>query len=197
MAQDTAIQNRIQRVGELVGQIEATADPNVRALAKDLLESLMAFHGAALERMLEIASEAGEAGETLIRKFGRDELVSSVLLLYGLHPEELPSRVTAALEKTKAYLESHAAQAELVSIGDQGAVTVRLKMKPNGCGSTAASVKSYLEAAILNAAPDASSIVVEDVGGAAPGSGFVSIAQLAGGKALATSSAVREQGSSD
>ena len=64
MAQDASIQKRIQRIGEIVGQLESTADPNARALAKDLLESLMAFHGAALERILEIASEAGERGET-------------------------------------------------------------------------------------------------------------------------------------
>ena len=86
MAEDTALQNQMQRIGEMVGQLEADADPNARALAKELLESLMAFHGAALERILEIASEAGEAGETIIRKCGRDELVSSALLLYGLHP---------------------------------------------------------------------------------------------------------------
>ena len=64
MAQDASIQTRIQRIGEIVEQLESTADPNARALAKDLLESLMAFHGAALERILEIASEAGGEGET-------------------------------------------------------------------------------------------------------------------------------------
>src|ERR1700687_5158545 len=91
MAQDTALLKRIQRIGEVVEQIESSGDPNARAVAKELLESLMALHGAALERILELASEAGEAGETIIRKCGRDELVSSLLLLYGLHPEDLRS----------------------------------------------------------------------------------------------------------
>jgi hypothetical protein len=59
MAQDIAFRNRIQRIGEVVEQLESAADPSARAMAKELLESLMALHGAALERILEIASEAG------------------------------------------------------------------------------------------------------------------------------------------
>jgi len=70
MPQDTTIQKRFQRIGEILGQIESTADPSTRALAKELLELLMAFHGAALERLLEIAFSAGTAGETLIREYG-------------------------------------------------------------------------------------------------------------------------------
>jgi hypothetical protein len=62
MARDKEIQKRMQRIGETVEQLESAADPNSRAMAKELLESLMALHGAALERILELASEAGEAG---------------------------------------------------------------------------------------------------------------------------------------
>jgi Fe-S cluster biogenesis protein NfuA len=193
MAQAKELQKRMQRIGEIVEQLESTADPHARAMAKELLESLMALHGAALERILELASEPGEAGETIIRKCGRDELVSSLLLLYGLHPEDLRTRVTRALEKSKGYLESHAASAELVSIGEDGTVTVRIAVKANGCGSTAATVRSTLEAAIQDAAPDASSIVVEETGAGLTRSGFVSVAQLESGQAMAALSAARTQ----
>jgi Fe-S cluster biogenesis protein NfuA len=185
MAEDKELQKRMQRIGEVVEQLESTIDPNARAMAKELLESLMALHGAALERILELASEAGEAGDTIIRKCGRDELVSSLLLLYGLHPEDLRTRVNRTLEKSKGYLESHAGSAELVSIGEDGTVTVRLAVKANGCGSTVASVKSTLEAAIQDAAPDATSIVVEETGAGPTRSGFVSVAQLESGQAMA------------
>ncbi len=86
MAQDTALQKQIQRIGEMVEQLESTADPNARAMAKELLESLMALHGAAFERILEFASEAGEAGDAIIRKCGRDELVSSLLASLRVAP---------------------------------------------------------------------------------------------------------------
>jgi Fe-S cluster biogenesis protein NfuA len=197
MAQDTALLKRIQRIGEVVEQIESSADPNARAVAKELLESLMALHGAALERILELASEAGEAGETIIRKCGRDELVSSLLLLYGLHPEDLRSRVLGALEKSRAYLASHAASAELVSIREDDTVTLRLHLKSNGCGSSAASVKSTLETAIQDVAPDAAAIVVEESSAALTQSGFVSVAQLQSGRAMAALSVARAQRSGD
>ena len=195
MAQDSAFQKRIQRIGEVVEQLESAADPNARALAKELLESLMALHGAALERILELVSEAGEAGETIVGKCGRDELVSSVLLLYGLHPVDLRSRVTRAMEKVRPYLESHAASAEVVSVGDDGRVNVRLHIKSNGCGSSA--VKSTLEAALQDAAPDAAAIIVEEAGGTLAGSGFVSVAQLQSGQAIAALSLARAQRSGD
>ena len=192
MGHDKPLQQRIERIGELVAQIEATADPNVRALARDLVESLMAFHGAGLERILELASEAGPAGDKLIQQCGRDELAGSLLLLYGLHPEDLHARVTHALEESRAFLNSHAAKAEVISIGESG-VTVRLHQKPNGCGSTAATVKATLEAALLNAAPDAAAIVVEEVGREAPASGFVALTQLTGGKTTAAALGARVQ----
>jgi Fe-S cluster biogenesis protein NfuA len=197
MALNKELQKRMQRIGEMVEQLESAVDPNSRAMARELLESLMALHGAALERILELASEAGEAGESIIRRCGRDELVSSLLLLYGLHPEDLRTRVTRALEKSKGYLESHAASAELVSIDGEGAVRLRLQVKSNGCGSTAAAVKSTLEAAIQDAAPDASSIVVEETGAGLTRSGFVSLAQLESGQAMAALSVAHTQRSGD
>jgi Fe-S cluster biogenesis protein NfuA len=184
MSTDPSFQKRVQRIGEIVEQVEASADPHSRALAKELLESVMALHGSAVERMLQIVSESGEAGRDLIRKLGRDDLVSSLLLLYGLHPEDLHARVTHALEKLRAHLASHAASAELLSVGEDGAVRVRLQMKSNGCGTSAASLKSTLEAALQNAAPDATSIVIEETG-ANTQSGFVSLAQLQNGQSTA------------
>jgi Fe-S cluster biogenesis protein NfuA len=195
---DTALQKRMRRIGEIVEQLESAADPNMRAIARELLESLMALHGAGIERILEIAANSGEAGESVIRNCGRDELVSSLLLLYGLHPENLSARVTRALEKLRSSLEPHSAKVELVSISDDGAVRVRLDLKPNGgCGSTAATLKSSVEAALQDAAPDATSIVVEETGASLTGSGFVSIGQLANGQSMAAAFVARIERSGD
>ena len=197
MPPDKDLQKRIQRIGEIVEQLEATADPNARAMAKELLESLMALHGAALEKILTITHEAGETGDSLIRKFGGDQLVSSLLLLYGLHPCDMQSRVTSALEKSRGFLDPHSAKAELISISEDGAVTLRLHLKPGSCGSTAATVKSMLEAAIQDAAPDAASILVQEADNGAPRSGFISVAQLANGQSMAALSAATTQRSGD
>jgi Fe-S cluster biogenesis protein NfuA len=181
MAQDTEFQQRIQRISVMVSELESTADPSSRKLAKDLIEALMALHSAGIERILEITSEVGQAGLAIIDKCGRDELVSSLLLLYGFHPDDMQTRVLRALEKSQVYLESHHARAELTSITENGTVTVRLEVKAGGCGSSA--VKSTLEGALQDAAPDAVSILVEEAGESLTRSGFVSVAQLAGGLA--------------
>ena len=68
MTRDTALQKRMQRIAAIIEQLESAADPNARALAKELLESLMALHGAGLERILELARDAGEAGTDDHRK---------------------------------------------------------------------------------------------------------------------------------
>ncbi len=184
MTEDPELKGKIQRIATLVEQLENSGDPHSRALTKELLESMMALHGAGLERILELASGSGEAGQSLIRQCARDELVSSLLLLYGLHPDDLRTRVNNALDKNKSFLQSHAAHAELLSIDDQGAVRVQLHHKPNGgCGSSAASVRSTLEAALQDAAPDASAILVQETG--AEVAGFVSITQLQNGQPLA------------
>lgn len=195
MANDKAIEAQIQRIGEIVEHLESSADPSTRATGKELLECVMALHGAALERILELTSEAGEAGEAIIRKCGHDEIVSSVLLLYGLHPQSLHTRVTSALEKSRKLLENHAANAELVSITDVGVVTLRLEVKSKGCG--AASLQSELKAAIQNAAPDATAIVVEDYGASLTGPGFVSLAQLKNSSSIDASIAEPRHGSAD
>jgi Fe-S cluster biogenesis protein NfuA len=160
-------------------------------MAKELLESLLALHGAGLERILELTAETGESGTAIIAKCGHDELVSSLLLLYGLHPDDLRTRVTRAFEKSRRQIESHGGTAELVSVSDDGAVRLRLEVKSGGCGSSASSLKSALEAAIQDAAPDATSIVVEEVGGSPTRSGFVSLAQLESGQAVAALSISR------
>jgi Fe-S cluster biogenesis protein NfuA len=196
MAQETALQNQIQRIAGIVQRLESEADPNSRALAKELLESLMALHGAGLERILELARQSGETGDAIIEKCGKDELVSSVLLLYGLHPDDLKTRVERAIEKSGKFLEPHAAHAELVSISEDGSVKVRLQMKPNGgCGSTAATLRATLEAALQDAAPDAASILIEEIGTAQPG--FVPIAQLQSGQSMPAFAAARAQRSGD
>jgi Fe-S cluster biogenesis protein NfuA len=198
MTQRDDFQERARSIETLVNQLEKAADPKLRTAAKELVQALMELHGASLERILEIVQDAGEPGRTLIDRFGRDELVRSVLLLYGLHPQDLRTRVLQALDNAKTTLRSHGATAELASIDEAGVVTIRFRAQSSGCGSAASSLRATIEAAAQDAAPDASSIVVEDFS-VAPlaGSTFVSIAALQSGQAAAALSGARAQRSGD
>jgi Fe-S cluster biogenesis protein NfuA len=156
----------------------------------------MEFHGAGLERWLDIIRESGDPGRAIIDRLGRDELVRSLLLLYGLHPVDLRTRVEQALEGMRSSVQSNGASAELISISDEGAVTVHFQAKSSGCGSTGSSLKASLLAALHEAAPDASSIHINDVSASSLGIAFVPLANLLPGDTAALSASAR-QGNGD
>jgi Fe-S cluster biogenesis protein NfuA len=174
MIQQHELQQQLHRVEELILTLEKNADPASRAVARELVQLLLELHGAGLERMLEITSESGALGNEIIDRFGQDELARSLLLLHGLHPLDLASRVAEGLDSIRPYLSSRNAGVELVSITD-GAVRTRLIGSAHGC--TASSLKSAIEEALAKAAPDLISITV-DVEPEPAASVFVPLASL-------------------
>jgi Fe-S cluster biogenesis protein NfuA len=173
---NTDFRERVQRIGGLVQEIEAIADPAVRASTKELVQALMDLHGAALERAMEIVSAAGGPGMSLIDLLGRDPMVSSVLVLYGLHPEELDSRVLQAIERVKPQLRKQGCEVELLELGE-GAVRLRVQTGEHACGSTANTVRATLEGAIYETAPDITALTIEGLDGK-PAGGFVALDTL-------------------
>lgn len=168
----------IQRIGGLVQEIESIADPAIRATTKDLVQSLMDLHGAAFEKALEIIAETREPGMSIIDRLGRDSLVSSVLILYGLHPEDLESRVVKAVDRVRQQLRKQGCEVELLGVND-GAIRMRVETGSHTCGSTAKTVQATLEAAMYDAAPDLTSLVIEGLE-EKPASGFVALDKLMG-----------------
>jgi hypothetical protein len=164
-------QQRLESIEAVIRQIEATGDPNVRTAARELVQLVMELHGAGLERILEILHSAGETGQSVLGTLGRDDVVSSLLVLYGLHPLGLEERVHQALEKANRQMRARDGCVELLSIED-GAV--RLHLKANGHGPA---LKEVVEAAIFQAAPDITSLVID---GAEEKQGFVPLEMLLG-----------------
>lgn len=178
MADEKEFQTRVQKIGTLVHQLEAIADPASRAAAKELVQLLMELHGTGLERILELVFESGDSGPNIIDELGHDPLVSSLLILYGLHPDELQSRVERKLEQIASKLRKMGAEAKLVSISG-GDVRVRVRMEGHACGSTGRTVQSTVEEALYEAAPDMTSLAVEGLDEPAEG-GFIAVEKLMG-----------------
>jgi Fe-S cluster biogenesis protein NfuA len=176
MSENKNVQRQMQRVEELVQSIETWADPNLRSKAVELVQALMDFHGAGLDRMMEITAEKGEVGYAIFDDFAKDDLVGNLLLLYGLHPLDLETRVAAALNKVRPSLNLHEGGVELLGISD-GVVHLSLQGNCDGCQSSAATLKHTIEEAIYAAAPDVAAIEVEGVvtSKSASNNGFVQI----------------------
>jgi Fe-S cluster biogenesis protein NfuA/nitrite reductase/ring-hydroxylating ferredoxin subunit len=173
------IKDQMKSIEALVQKIEKATDPALASTSKELVQLLMELHGTVLERMLEIIHETSTAGQSIIDALGRDELVRSLLVLYGLHPDNLETRVKQALEKTRPYLKSHGGNVNLVGVDNSGAVTLRLEGNCHGCPSSSATLKLAVEEAIYAAAPDVTAIIVQgSIQEEAPAIAFVPVSQL-------------------
>lgn len=175
---DKDFPTQAQRIEELVHEIEAMTDAGARAKALELVQLLMDVHGAALERMMELIAESEESCATIFDGFARDQLVGHLLLLYGLHPLELETRVVQALDKVRPYLASHHGGVELLGV-DEGVVRLRMQGSCHGCPSSAMTLRLAIEAAIYEAAPDVVRLEVEGVADKQP-AGLVQLGMTLG-----------------
>lgn len=158
---DQSFSSRMQRIEVLVQEAERLADPAAQDLTRELVQALLDLHAAGLANMLNVLARTPDGRVALDACVG-DGVVSSMLLLHGLHPLDLETRVRQALEKVGPALKSHGGGVELLAVEDG---TVRLRMEGNchGCPSSAETLKQTIEEAICEAAPDATRIDVEGV----------------------------------
>lgn len=179
MPDDKDFRTKVQRIGELVGALESIADPETRASAKSLVQLLLDLHSVGLERVMEIVASSGDSGQRAIDDLGRDPLVSSLLVLYGLHPLDLESRIVQAVEQIHPRVRKGGGELELLSIEND---TVRLHLRVTGhaCGSTAKTLKTMVEDALYEAAPDVNHLLIEGLDNEAGAVGFVPVGKLGG-----------------
>jgi Fe-S cluster biogenesis protein NfuA len=178
MSEHDDFQQRVRRIGALVEEIESIADPAARSSARQLVQLVMEFHGTALDRAMELLANGGEPGMAFIEQLGRDPIVSSLLALYGLHPENLDIRVRKAVERLEPRLQRDGAAIELLN-AENGAVRLRVTPGAHSCGSTTSALRTTVEDAIFEAAPDLASLSLEGLDGQ-PANGFVSLDKLTG-----------------
>lgn len=150
---------RSDRIEELVNRIEALADPAARAVTQELLQAVVELHAVALDRILNEVASAPQ-GKTVLQSLSRDDLVSSVLSLHGINPVPVEARVSDALEKARPYLQSHGGDVQLASV-HEATVRVRLQGSCGSCSSSAETLRSTVEAAVYNAAPEVATVVAE------------------------------------
>jgi len=151
------------RIEQLLDELHDVADPRALAIAEELLRSLTDLYGGGLERIMTLASDdAPEFGRRLVD----DELVGSLLVAHGLHPDDVETRVERALESVRPFLAEHDASVELLDIDlHAAAVHLWLSGAGDGCGSSGATLQLTVETAVIEAAPE---IVTIDVDRPAP-----------------------------
>jgi Fe-S cluster biogenesis protein NfuA len=177
MTETAELNKNLARLEALVHEAEELADPRLRGQIQEMVAYLLEFHREGLARMVNDVAALGVDGQALIDSWSRDPLVSHLLLLHDLHPEDPQSRVLAALEQVRPYLKSHGGNVEFLSLDEDGVVHLRLEGHCHGCPSSTATLRNTIEKAIYEAAPDVAGIEVEGVA-TSGGNGFVSLTSL-------------------
>lgn len=154
------------KIDELIQQVTALRDPAARDLAIELVQAVMGLHASALERILELAPEA-------VPTIAADELVSRVLVLHGLHPDDFATRFARAIDHLERFFDSRGGRIEVL---DPGPDVVRLRFTGNRPGAGAAA-RQAIEDAIYEAVPEAGELIVEGAGEERE-PGFVPLASL-------------------
>jgi hypothetical protein len=165
-------QEKMRRLGALVGELDQMPGGSSKVATKELIQLLMEVHGTGLERILELVKEAGG---TITHRIGEDPIARNLLLLYGLHPDDLETRVVKALDAIKGRLRKLDCEAKLVSI-HEGAVQVRLDISGHAHGSTRKDLRSIVEGGIYDLVPDLTSLTI--LGAEDESSGFVPLESL-------------------
>ncbi len=150
-----------ERIQRLTAELERQPDPAVRRLAEDLAASVLELHGEGLERLLATLDD--DARERL----AEDGVVSSLLMIHGLHPVPVETRVLRALDQVRPYMESHGGNVELLGVED-GVVRLRLMGSCDGCAASSSTLELAVEKAIQEEAPDVLGMFVEGAAAAAP-----------------------------
>lgn len=152
----------VARVEELMEALESIADPFAKTTAEELIGAIMDLYGEGLERVLGALDRSGGAGALIRKDLIDDGVVASLLLIHGLYPVDLRTRVQEALDTVRPYMESHGGNVELVSLED-GVARLALQGSCHGCPASQATLELAIENALLQAAPDLLGLEVSGV----------------------------------
>jgi Fe-S cluster biogenesis protein NfuA/nitrite reductase/ring-hydroxylating ferredoxin subunit len=150
----------ITRVQELTAQLEEVQDFQARALADELVSSVIQLYGAGLERIFAALEDPALAD--VRRQLVNDGVVASLLLIHGMYPVDLETRVLEALESVRPYMESHGGDVELLAVED-GVARMRLVGHCEGCPASASTLELAIKKALEETAPDLDGLEVEGV----------------------------------
>jgi len=157
-APDAEFEQRFARVEGLLAELAHSSDPMLERATREILATVLELHRRGLERVLEIA-----ARESIVREaLAADGRISAMLLLHGLHPIPLTERVSRTLGTLR---ERYRTKIESIDFEARGSAEIAVRVVPAkaACQSTRATLKKDLEDALIAAAPDVASLLVEIV----------------------------------
>jgi Fe-S cluster biogenesis protein NfuA len=154
-------QSRLERLDALLRETESIPDPAARVRLQEIVQTLLDLHGWGLDRLLGHVADAGAAGQAALDACARDDVVSGLLLLHGLHPLDTVRRVRQALDDVRPLLHARGGSVEALDVTD-GKVRLRLQGNSPQSAWSAATLRQTIEEAIHARAPEVVAVEITE-----------------------------------
>jgi Fe-S cluster biogenesis protein NfuA len=158
-----------ERIEALLDRIAESGDQRIVETAEDLVAAVVTLYGEGLTRAVQLLADAD------VLRLAGDQFVGPLLLLHGLHPDGVDTRIQAALDAVRPYLGSHAGGIDFLGIDADGVAHLRLQGSCDSCPGSTATVQGAIERAVLDAAPEVVKIEVEGMVEPPPPGGLLQI----------------------
>jgi hypothetical protein len=151
---------RMRQLEEQLTTLERSTTPEVQDQVRQIVQTLMALHGAGLAQVTKRLADGGETGQAILQACARDELAGTLLLLHGLHPWDLDTRLRWALSQLRPQLLAEGSSVFLISAKD-GVVRLGVASAPGEERTVSTRLRSLLQKALLAVAPEVAVVDVE------------------------------------
>lgn len=154
------VRRAIDMVDHITEELE-TAPVPVRDRSLEMLAIVVDLHEAGLAQITGAIDDELRPPPDVLTTLGRDDLVASVLLIHGLHPEPIDIRLHRTLDELQR-LSGPVASVQLVELTDDGA---RLRIRADN-PSDGYRLRLNVERALAERVPDLASVTID--GGTEP-----------------------------
>jgi Fe-S cluster biogenesis protein NfuA/nitrite reductase/ring-hydroxylating ferredoxin subunit len=155
----TSVTQAGERIEELLASLRSRGGGAADA-AEELVRLLVGMYGEGLAAIMAVLAQEGAPGRAIAGRLTADPRVEGLLLLHGLHPLDVDTRIQRALDRVRPYLGSHAGGVQYLGVTD-GVARLRLEGSCHGCPSSTVTVRLAIEGAVQDAAPEVTEVVVE------------------------------------
>jgi hypothetical protein len=153
---------QLARLDALIAEMEEGPETPARARAREIVRAVLDLHATGLGTVMDLARACDPA---LADALARDPRVAGLLLLHGVHPSDLHTRVREAVDALAPMLHGQGASLALASMED-GVVWLRLERPAGRGGLPAEALRTRVAQAIIAAAPDAADVRIDGPHGA-------------------------------
>jgi hypothetical protein len=150
-----------ERVERLLEAIHTEVTQGAWQHIDEMVRGLLSLYGAGLSRAIDVARHAGAPEGPLQEGLLADDLVSSLLLLHGMHPHSPEERIRRSLRRLEPHLAAQQLSVSLQRVDEDGVAHLRVEGADDGRTRALSALRGALQQAVEDAAPEVVQVSLE------------------------------------